>query len=88
VAIHDPDYLQQDRAYAGEWAQSKEFHLSVYHFDHTLMMRQIRATHVGKLTSIKGTITRTSEVRLELLFGTFKCGDCGQMVLDVEQQFI
>jgi DNA replication licensing factor MCM6 len=50
-------------------------------------MRQIRATHVGKLTSIKGTITRTSEVRPELLFGTFKCGDCGQMVHDVEQQF-
>lgn len=47
----------------------------------------MRATDVGKLCSIKGTITRSSEVRPELLFGSFKCADCGQYVNDVEQQF-
>lgn len=50
-------------------------------------MRKIRTENVGQLISIKGTVTRTSEVRPELLFGTFKCLDCGTSIKDVEQQF-
>lgn len=50
-------------------------------------MRGIRAEGVGKLISLKGTITRTSQVRPELLFGTFKCDECGQVVEGIEQQF-
>ena len=42
---------------------------------------------IGQLVNIRGTVTRTSEVRPELLFGTFKCLECGQLVKDVEQQF-
>ncbi|KAJ3069042.1 MCM DNA helicase complex subunit mcm6, partial [Rhizoclosmatium hyalinum] len=42
---------------------------------------------VGTLTAISGTVTRTSEVRPELLFGTFKCEDCGAVIKDVEQEF-
>ena len=34
-----------------------------------------------------GVVTRTSEVRPELLSGTFKCLDCGTIVKNVEQQF-
>jgi DNA replication licensing factor MCM6 len=34
-----------------------------------------------------GVVTRTSEVRPELLQGTFKCLDCGNVVKNVEQQF-
>lgn len=41
----------------------------------------------GQLLSISGTVTRTSEVRPELLFGTFACGDCGSVIRDVEQEF-
>lgn len=43
--------------------------------------------HQGKLISISGTVTRTSQVRPELLFGTFECGDCNTVIKDVEQQF-
>jgi len=39
------------------------------------------------LVAITGTVTRTSEVRPELLYGTFRCDDCGTIVKDVEQQF-
>jgi DNA replicative helicase MCM subunit Mcm2 (Cdc46/Mcm family) len=42
---------------------------------------------VGKLVAIKGTVTRTSEVRPELLFGTFRCSDCTSIIKDVEQEF-
>ena len=42
---------------------------------------------IGQLVSITGTVTRTSEVRPELISGTFTCNDCGTTVRDVEQQF-
>lgn len=42
---------------------------------------------VGKLASVSGTVTRTSEVRPELLYGTFQCMECGKIARDVEQQF-
>jgi DNA replicative helicase MCM subunit Mcm2 (Cdc46/Mcm family) len=41
----------------------------------------------GQLLSISGTVTRTSEVRPELLFGAFACSDCGAVIRDVEQEF-
>ena len=41
----------------------------------------------GHLIAISGTVTRTSEVRPELLFGAFKCEDCGTVMKDVEQEF-
>jgi DNA replicative helicase MCM subunit Mcm2 (Cdc46/Mcm family) len=37
--------------------------------------------------AVSGVVTRTSEVRPELLEGTFKCLDCGTIIRDVQQQF-
>ena len=37
--------------------------------------------------TISGTVTRTSEVRPELVFGSFVCQECRTTVRDVEQQF-
>lgn len=54
---------------------------------HNIRLRELRTRGVGKLTSICGTVTRTSEVRPELLFGTFTCLDCHTIIKDVEQQF-
>ena len=42
---------------------------------------------VGRLVCITGTVTRTSEVRPELMFGRFKCVECGLLSDPVEQQF-
>lgn len=47
----------------------------------------MRTEKIGKLSSISGTVTRTSEVRPELIFGTFTCMECKTVVRDVEQQF-
>ena len=41
----------------------------------------------GHLVAISGTVTRTSEVRPELLFGSFRCQDCSSVIKDVEQEF-
>ena len=37
--------------------------------------------------SVSGVVTRTSEVRPELLYGTFKCLECSSEIVDVAQQF-
>lgn len=50
-------------------------------------MRDLTTAEIGKLVSVTGVVTRTSEVRPELLQGTFKCLDCGTVVKNVEQQF-
>jgi DNA replicative helicase MCM subunit Mcm2 (Cdc46/Mcm family) len=42
---------------------------------------------IGQLVSISGTVTRTSEVRPELVSGTFTCEGCQASVSHVEQQF-
>jgi DNA replication licensing factor MCM6 len=39
------------------------------------------------LTAFSGTVTRTSEVRPELLYGTFRCDDCGTLAKDIAQDF-
>jgi DNA replication licensing factor MCM6 len=37
--------------------------------------------------SFNGTVTRTTEVRPELLYGRFLCGECGVLSPPIEQQF-
>ncbi|GJM94939.1 hypothetical protein PR202_ga11626 [Eleusine coracana subsp. coracana] len=52
-----------------------------------LRLRELGTAEIGKLTAVMGVVTRTSEVRPELLQGTFKCLECGNVVKNVEQQF-
>uniref|UniRef100_A0A0D3AU46 DNA replication licensing factor MCM6 n=1 Tax=Brassica oleracea var. oleracea TaxID=109376 RepID=A0A0D3AU46_BRAOL len=51
------------------------------------VLRELTTAEIGKLVSVTGVVTRTSEVRPELLYGTFKCLDCGSVIKNVEQQF-
>lgn len=50
-------------------------------------IRDMRAEKLGKLTTICGTVTRMTEVKPELLVGTFECNECGREVSGVQQQF-
>lgn len=50
-------------------------------------MRELTTSDIGKLVSVMGVVTRTSEVRPELLLGTFKCLECAAILKNVEQQF-
>jgi DNA replication licensing factor MCM6 len=40
---------------------------------------------IGRLVSITGTVTRTSEVRPELMYGEFTCVECGSPSDKIEQ---
>jgi DNA replication licensing factor MCM6 len=52
-----------------------------------LTVRGLRSAFVGQLCSISGTVTRTSQVRPELIIGVFRCNDCGTDSEPIEQQF-
>ncbi|KAK2744196.1 MCM DNA helicase complex subunit mcm6 [Onygenales sp. PD_40] len=65
----------------------KVFSLAFYNLPLVSRLRQLRTAQIGKLLSISGTVTRTSEVRPELALGTFICESCSTTVEEVEQTF-
>lgn len=50
-------------------------------------IRELKTLSLGRLMSIHGTITRTTEVKPELMLGSFKCTECGSLNPNIEQQF-
>ncbi|KAJ2657889.1 MCM DNA helicase complex subunit mcm6 [Coemansia sp. RSA 1200] len=50
-------------------------------------IRELRADKIGTLACISGTVTRTSEVRPELVSGMFRCGECNSVCGPVVQQY-
>ncbi|KAJ3353646.1 MCM DNA helicase complex subunit mcm6 [Entophlyctis luteolus] len=87
VRIHAPDYVRESRGavFTDDIGVLRTFSIAWYNLDGFLksVMDQ-----VGRLLAISGTVTRTSEVRPELMFGTFKCEDCNAIITDVPQEFI
>ena len=63
------------------------FFLGVYNFPSTRSVRQLRTDVIGSLSSVTGTITRTSDVRPELLVASFRCVECGLSAGNVPQQY-
>lgn len=63
------------------------FSLAFYNLPLVSRLRQLRTSHIGKLLSISGTVTRTSEIRPELSLGTFICEGCRTPVTNIEQTF-
>ncbi|CAG8526791.1 4270_t:CDS:10 [Ambispora leptoticha] len=66
----------------------REFWVAFYNIPAPLCIRELKSVTIGQLIKIQGTVTRTSEVRPELLYGTFVCDACKSIVKHVEQQFI
>lgn len=90
VARHCPEYLKVNPTAADTDSvnlQSREFNVAFYHLPLVSAIRDLRTDRIGRLMSISGTVTRTSEVRPELLFGSFICEVCGGLVNEIEQQF-
>ena len=65
----------------------KVFALAFYNLPLVSRIRQLRTASIGKLLSISGTVTRTSEVRPELSQATFVCENCNTIVPNIEQIF-
>lgn len=77
--------------FPNEWEekdiQEKQFQLSVYNYPDRKKLRELKTSFIAQLSSFTGTITRSTEVRPELLQGTFACNECGTIATDVAQNF-
>lgn len=65
----------------------KIFTLAFYNLPLVSRVRDLKTDQIGKLLSISGTATRTSEVRPELSLATFTCEACNTVVPNIEQIF-
>lgn len=63
------------------------FSLAFYNLPLISRVRQLRTAQIGKLVSMSGTVTRSSEIRPELHLATFICEACNNVIPDVEQIF-
>lgn len=50
-------------------------------------LRSLRCEMLGEMISVRGQVTRTSDVRPELTLAAFKCNECGNIINGVKQQF-
>ena len=50
-------------------------------------IRELKSKNLKKIISTKGTVTRVSQVRPELVFGVFNCLECRALSKEIEQQF-
>lgn len=67
VAANNRDYVfDVDRG-------QRHFFVSFYHMQRVERIRSMSTNKIGRLLSISGTVTRSSEVRPELLYGAFTC---------------
>lgn len=41
------------------------------------MIREVRADSVGKLVTVRGIVTRVSEVKPKMVVATYTCDQCG-----------
>jgi DNA replication licensing factor MCM6 len=76
-----------ERAIAPQKLPPKPLHIGFYNLPLVDPIRSLRASKIGTLVSISGTVTRTSEVRPELIRGVFQCLECRTTVEGVEQVF-
>lgn len=82
VAMHHKEYV-----YDIERGHQREFFVAFYNMPRTERIRSMRAEKIGRLIAMSGTVTRSTEVRPELFYGTFACKKCGKIQKGIEQQF-
>jgi len=69
-------------------ALKKSFYaLAIHELPQTTKIRDLRTNNLGRLMSVYGTVTRTTDAKPELIYGSFQCMECKETVSNVEQQF-
>ncbi len=54
-----------------------ELYFKSSHTQKYLSVRQVKANHIGKLISVKGVVTRATEVKPMISVATYTCDICG-----------
>jgi len=63
------------------------YQLAIYNLPQMSKIRDLRTLSLGRLMSVYGTVTRTTDAKPELIMGNFQCMECNQYVQNLEQQF-
>ncbi|KAG5516150.1 hypothetical protein RHGRI_037009 [Rhododendron griersonianum] len=79
--------MEQKPTFITDDNPNKDVNVAFFNLPLLKRLRDLATADIGKLISVSGVVTRTSEVRPELLQGTFKCLECGNVIKNVEQQF-
>ena len=64
-----------------------QYYIALHNLPAVLPLRQLRTSMLCRLVSVTGTVTRSTEVRPELLVGAFRCNQCGLLAESVHQQY-
>lgn len=67
--------------------KNQYFQIAIFNLPSLGKIRELRSAGLGRLGSIYGTVTRTTDTKPELILGTFECLECHHAVRNVEQQF-
>jgi DNA replication licensing factor MCM6 len=67
--------------------KERSFFVAMFNLPNIHSIRQLRTELIGSLSSVTGTVTRTSDVRPELLVASFKCNKCGLLAGNIPQQY-
>jgi DNA replication licensing factor MCM6 len=72
-----------------EWVASSPhpFGLGFYNLGEVRGLRSLQTRGLGQLQALGGTVTRTTDVKPELVLGVFECPDCSREISGIEQQF-
>ncbi|KAK1369360.1 DNA replication licensing factor MCM6 [Heracleum sosnowskyi] len=79
--------MEQKPTFITDDNPNKDINVAFYNLPMLKRLRELSTSEIGKLVAVRGVVTRTSEVRPELLHGTFKCLECATIIKNVEQQF-
>jgi DNA replication licensing factor MCM6 len=60
------------------------FQIAIYNLPNIHKVRDLKTANLGRIMSIEGTVTRTTEVKPELSIGTFKCKMCDTYTEGIE----
>jgi DNA replication licensing factor MCM6 len=59
-----------------QFSKERFIQIGLYNLATINNIRELKTGNLGRLMSIHGTVTRTTEVKPELMNGTFKCLEC------------
>jgi len=64
--------------------KNRYYQIAIYNLPQMNKIRDLRTLSLGRLMSIYGTVTRTTDAKPELIMGTFQCCECQNYVKNVE----
>jgi DNA replication licensing factor MCM6 len=56
------------------------YQVAIYNLPQMSKIRDLRTLSLGRLMSVYGTVTRTTDAKPELILGNFQCMECNQYV--------